>query len=423
MKKVIKKNATICVLGLGRVGLPLATVFANCGFKVIGIDIDKDRLNSIKNSKCPFYDPTLQENLTNANNLKNLDVNDDLAKVGDSIDLIFVTVGTPNTRDNNVDYSQVYTALTEICKVNLKGKMIIMRSTMPPMTTSDIVIPFLENETGMKCGDVFALATCPERILEGQAVKELHDIPEIIGGVNDISNQIATELFLKINPKKSISYTTPTGAELAKLFTNIYRYIGFALANEFAVWSEIYGVDASEIIKIANFNYERSNIPKPGFTGGPCLSKDGTFLDNNTTFSSIISAAWKLNESIPQHIINNIKKKTGLLFNKKIAVLGLSFKKGSDDLRNSPSVKLVEMLKATGAIVAVHDPYVKNTVSLSEALSSAEIVILATNHSEFKTISPEIRKSGANIVYDVWSIYEKEDFPDLDYIRFGQGKN
>ena len=195
------------------------------------------------------------------------------------------------------------------------------------------------------------------------------------------------------------------------------------MANEFAVWSEIYGVDASEIIKIANFNYERSNIPKPGFTGGPCLSKDGTFLDNNTTFSSIISAAWKLNESIPQHIINNIKKKTGLLFNKKIAVLGLSFKKGSDDLRNSPSVKLVEMLKATGAIVAVHDPYVKNTVSLSEALSSAEIVILATNHSEFKTISPEIRKSGANIVYDVWSIYEKEDFPNLDYIRFGQGKN
>lgn len=421
LEKVIKKNATICVLGLGRVGLPLATVFTNCGFKVIGIDIDKDRLDSIKNSKCPFYDPALQENLASANNLKNLVVSDDLTKLGDSIDVILVTVGTPNTRDNSVDYSQVYTALTEICKINLKGKMIIMRSTMPPKTTSDIVIPFLENETHMKCGDEFALAVCPERILEGQAIKELHDIPEIIGGVNEISNQIATELFRIINPKKGISYTTPTGAELAKLFTNIYRYISFALANEFAVWSEIYGVDASEIIKIANFNYERSNIPKPGFAGGPCLSKDGTFLDNNTTFSSIVSAAWKLNESIPQHIINNIKKKTGLLFNKKIAVLGLSFKGGSDDLRNSPSVKLVEMLKANGANVVVHDPYIKNTTPLSEALNSANIIILATNHSEFKTISPEIRDSGAKIIYDVWSMYKKEDFPNLDYIRFGQG--
>lgn len=423
LEKVTKKDATICVLGLGRVGLPLATVFANCGFKVVGIDISKDRLDSIKNSKCPFYDPALQENLISANNLKNLEVNDDLGKLEKSVDIIFVTVGTPNTKDNNVDYSQVYTALREICKVELKGKMIIMRSTMPPRTTSDIVIPFLENETGMKCGKEFALAVCPERILEGQAIKELNDIPEIIGGVNEISNQIAAELFRKINPKKGISYTTPTGAELAKLFTNIYRYISFALANEFAVWSEIYGVDASEIIKIANFEYERSNIPKPGFVGGPCLSKDGTFLDNNTTFSSIVSAAWKLNESIPQHIINNIKKKTGLLFNKKIAVLGLSFKKGSDDLRNSPSVKLVEMLKAMGANVAVHDPYVEKTKSLSEALESAEIIILATNHAEFKTISSRIRDSGANIIYDVWSMYEKEDFPNLDYLRFGQGEN
>ncbi len=101
--------------------------------------------------------------------------------------------------------------------------------------------------------------------------------------------------------------TTPSGAELVKLFTNIYRYISFALSNEFAIWAERFGLDATELINLANYNYDRCNIPIPGFVGGPCLSKDGTFLDNNTTFSSIISAAWKLNESSPQHITNNFR--------------------------------------------------------------------------------------------------------------------
>jgi len=110
------------------------------------------------------------------------------------------------------------------------------------------------------------------------------------------------------------------------------------------------------LIKIANYKYPRANIPIPGFVGGPCLSKDGTFLDNNTTFSSIVSTAWKLNESIPQHITNNIRKISGNLFNKKIAVLGLSFKANSDDLRNSPSAKLVKILESIGAVVKVHDP-------------------------------------------------------------------
>jgi len=155
--------------------------------------------------------------------------------------------------------------------------------------------------------------------------------------------------------------------------------------------------------------------------GGPCLSKDGTFLDNNTTFSSIVSTAWKLNESIPQHIINNLKIIAGNFFNKKITVLGLSFKAGSDDIRNSPSAKLVELLKGIGANVSVHDPYVKNTLSLKGALSSPEIVIIATNHKEFLDKIPEINNSGCKIIYDVWGMFKEDDFPESRYIKFGQG--
>ena len=418
-EKVKNREASIAILGLGRVGLPLATVFATSGIKVKGIEINQKMVESIRNSKCPFYDPPLQENLEKAIESSNLKIYEKITD--DDIDIIIVTVGTPVTLDNSVDYSQLFSALTEICKINLEEKIVIFRSTMPPKTTTDIIIPLIENKTNLKAGKDFAIAVCPERILEGKAIKEIFELPEIIGGLNEISNKIATELFKIINPEKEFSYTSPSGAELAKLFTNIYRYISFALSNEFAIWAEIYGLDATKLINIANYKYERSNVPIPGFVGGPCLSKDGTFLDNNTTFSSIISAAWKLNESIPHHIVNNIKKVSGNLFNKKITVLGLSFKAGSDDLRSSPSVKLVELLKGLGALVQVHDPHVKTSLSLTDSLDSADIVIIATNHKEFKEKVNEINQSGAKMVYDVWSMFDDKDFPGMKYYRFGRG--
>ena len=423
LDKVKEKKATICILGLGRVGLPLASVFASKGIDVVGIDINEERLTSIRSGKCPFYDPILQENMDISCSSGKLTVESDLGKIKDRIDVIIVTVGTPTTLGNSVDYSQVYTALEEVCKVDLRNKIVVMRSTLPPRTTTDIIIPFIENKTGLIAGSDFHIAVCPERILEGQAVKEIQELPEIIGGINQISNDIITEVFRWINPNKKFSYTTTTGAELAKLFANIYRYIGFALSNEFAIWAEMFGENASNIINISNYEYPRSNIPKPGFAGGPCLSKDGLFLDNNTTFSSIVSTAWKVNESIPQHVINKIREVEGNLFGRNIGVLGISFKSNSDDLRNSPSVKLVELLKAGGSIVKIHDPFVKDTLSLNEVLESSDIIILATNHSKFKDIKKEIQNAGPKLVYDVWSLYDKDDFSSSKYLKLGMGSN
>ena len=388
LDKIKEKSATICILGLGRVGLPLAAVFASKGLNVIGIDLDEKRLSSIRDGKCPFYDPALQENLDISSKSGKLTVENSLEKIKDRVDAIFVTVGTPTTLGNSVDYSQVYTALEEVCKA---------------------------------AGNDFQIAVCPERILEGKAVKEIQEIPEIIGGINQTSNDIVTEIFRHINPNKKFSYTTITGAELAKLFANIYRYIGFALSNELAIWAEMFGESAPDIINISNYEYARSNIPKPGFAGGPCLSKDGLFLDNNTTFSSIVSTAWKVNESIPQHVINKIKQVEGNLFGKKIGILGISFKSDSDDLRNSPSLKLVELLNAAGAITKTHDPFIKDTSSLSEVLESSEIIILATNHSKFKDIKKEIQDSKPKLIYDVWSLYGKDDFRSSKYLKLGMG--
>jgi len=408
------------VIGLGRVGLPLSTVLAVSGLKVIGVDIDENKLESIKNSQCPFYDPPLQESLEKANKLENLFVVNNLNKITKNIDIIIFTIGTP-INENEVDYSQLYGALEEVGKINLKNKLIILRSTLPPKTTEEIAIPFLEDKTQLRAGIDFGIAMCPERILEGQAVKEIYELPEIVGGINDISNELASEVFKKINPNKEILFTSPAGAELAKLYTNIFRYISFALSNEFAIWAERYGLDASALIKIANHNYSRSNIPIPGFVGGPCLSKDGAFLDNNTTFASIVSTAWKLNESIPKHIVNNLKELTGIIYNKKIAVLGSAFKSGSDDVRQSPAIKLIEILKSFHADVFVHDPYVKGTKSLDEVLNKPDIVIIATNHKEFQNIIPNLNNCGCELIYDVWSMFNEHDFPNTKYVKFGQG--
>jgi len=422
IEKIKSNNATVCVLGLGRVGLPLSVVFANSGLNVIGIDIDEEKVLKINQGEAPFRENKLEDYLGKALESKKFYASSHSKDGIDRADVIMVSVGTPATGQYYMDYSQVHSALEEISKGELTMKAVGIRCTLVPGTIDNLVIPYLEEKSGLKAGIDFALAMCPERILEGHAIEELYDLPEIVGGVDETSNAIFAELFKKINLKKDILHTTPKGAELAKLFTNIYRYVNFALANEFAIWAEMYGEDAHNIIKVANYDYPRCNIPRPGFAGGPCLGKDGFLLDNNTTFSSIISAAWKLNESVPQHVVESLRRKIGQLYGKKISVLGLAYKAGSDDTRLSPCVKLVEILKGYGAHVLVHDPYVPNTLTVDKALENPDVVVIAVNHPEFSRLVKRIDQSGCKLVYDVWGIFDPADFQKASYMRFGRAK-
>ena len=419
ISQIESSNATVCVMGLGRVGLPLAVVLANSGLTCYGVDIDSERVSLVNRGKTPFKENGLDEWLKQAQKLGKFHATIDTKESILRSDIILVTVGTPTTIQRCMDYSQLYSALERISEVNLNGKAIGIRCTLVPGTVNNVIVPYLEEKSKLKAGKDFALAMCPERILEGCAIDELFSLPEIVGGINDVSNAIFTKLFRKINPKKDILYTTPTGAELAKLFTNVYRYLSFALANEFAMWAENYGEDAHEIIKAANHGYPRCNIPKPGFAGGPCLGKDGLLLDN-TPFISIVSTAWKLNEMIPQHVAESIRRRIGLLYGKRITVLGLAFKAGSDDTRLSPCVKLVEILKGFGAIVPVHDPYIPNTLSIDEALENSDVVVVAINHPEFGNLAKEIDDSGCKLVYDVWGIFDGTSFKKAAYMRLGK---
>jgi UDP-N-acetyl-D-mannosaminuronic acid dehydrogenase len=427
--KLKGNNVTLGVIGIGRVGLPLALIFARSGIKVLGFDHEKSYIASLKKGAVPFHEEGMAKLIQHPNFEPCLITNVSKLK---ACNLFIFCVGTPLTSTYHVDYSQLFSALSSVVKSPLKGKFVILRSTVPPLTLTERVIPFLEEKTGLKAGVDFGAASCPERVLEGRAIEEIVNLPEIIGGINKECTEIATALFKKINPKKIITKTTSVSAELAKLYANMYRYVNFALANEFALLAEQFRQDATEIIHAANNGYPRGGIPKPGLVGGPCLVKDGYFLLSNTAFPDFVMLASRLNEFIPQHVVNRLRiklmEKGRFLHASKVGLLGLAFKGGSDDERDSPSLKILELLRSENVVVTSHDPYIKGTASLKKAVYEADAIIIATNHPEFTGIEKKIfdlrGKKGDCIVLDCWSMLDTQtmDKYGFDYIKFGSRK-
>jgi UDP-N-acetyl-D-mannosaminuronic acid dehydrogenase len=426
LERIRARKFNMAVIGLGRVGLPLASVFASKGVNVIGVDNDMNRVRKVNSGIIPFAEKGLTEYLLIAIKNKKLKATNDARMLRRS-NVIVISVGTPVTADLRPDYSQFYSALLSVTANLMTGTLIVLRSTVPPKTTENMVLSFIESNTGYSLGKGFWQTTCPERIVEGHAIEELFEIPEIIGGSDKESAMLTAELFKIIKPKKKLLITSPGIAELAKLFSNVYRYVNFAIANEFGLVAEEFGVDAYEAIRIANEDYKRGGIPLPGPAGGPCLYKDGYFLTGNIPFTDIIKAAWHINESIPIHIVSRIKRVMKKpLHDVKTCVLGMAYKADSDDTRYSPAMKLIDCLRSEGAQVQAHDPHIANTLSLESACHDAEIVILAVNHSEFRKLDlrkiARLAKKGCLIV-DCWgminaSVAEK---CGIRYLGFGKG--
>ena len=427
LEKVLKKDFTLVVLGLGRVGLPLALSFASNNVRVVGVDVNQELIESLRNGTAPFYEPGIDKLLRNTLDRTFFVVDgskaEDIVELGD---VFIIAVGTPLTHDYQPDYTQLISALKPLANPRLRGKAVILRSTIAPGTTENFAKPFLEKGSGLTAGVDFALAMCPERIAEGKALEELKTLPEIVGGINEISSRIAGEVFRLINPNKHIIYTKPIIAELAKLFTNVYRYVNFALANEFALIAEQYNVDAREVIRIANENYPRGGIPMPGLTGGPCLSKDGYYLLQKNIFPEFILMAWRLNEYLPTYIANKVAEELGKLgksiYDVNVGVLGLSYKKDIDDVRYSPAERLVRILKGLGIKVHVHDPYVRGTEDLDTVIRDSDVLIIAVNHTHFNGIEEKINNNAKKLflIYDVWGIIDPKKLRrKVKYLRFG----
>ena len=420
---------TLAVVGIGRVGLPLAISFADAGLNVVGLDRNADHVATVNSGVLPFVEhgaqPILDRVLESGAFRASTDPQDAISPA----DVVIVTVGTPLNTDLRADTTQVESALAEIAPYLKAGVLIVMRSTLSPGTTERTVTPSLERLTGYKAGVDLFVAFCPERIAEGQAIEELRTLPEIIGETDPVGGDRAERLFRFLNKDKTIQRTDSLSAELAKLFTNVYRYVNFALANEYALIAEHYERDAHHIISTLREDYPRAPVPMPGPAGGPCLSKDGYFLIEELTFPDFVLTAWKLNDSVPAHIVHRLTselRRRGTSPNgAKVAVLGTAFKGDIDDDRQSPSLRVIEVLKRSGYEVAIHDPYLAPG-NVEDVLCDAVGVVLATNHSEYRLLDAEALArvvSEGCVIADAWDVLDADEWErhGVSVLTFGRG--
>lgn len=401
--KEIGKATSVAVVGIGRVGLPLALFLASKKLKVYGLDVDESKIALIIKSIMPFKEDGAQEFLEKYVN-KNFFPTTDFSQLTKS-KIIIMTLGTPVDDNMNPSLVQIDRALETMKPFFRPGQLLILRSTVSPGTTN-YVRSSINDIPKLKVGKNFYLAFCPERIAEGKSLKELGEIPQIIGGSDRISTQKASDFFQSLGI--AVSKSDDVSAELAKLFTNMYRYINFAIANEFMILAGNYNRDIYKIVDLVNKNYKRGGLSLPGLTGGPCLFKDGFFLISDVPFADLIATSWKINESIPLFLINKIRQRRKLE-GKKAVVLGLAFKADIDDTRESLAFKVNKALERERAKVFLHDPYIKEyQTDLKETLKDADFVFIATNHTYYKNLDiNEIKKlvSKNCVVCDVWNVF------------------
>jgi UDP-N-acetyl-D-mannosaminuronic acid dehydrogenase len=385
----------ISVIGLGRVGLPLALCFADRGLRVLGVDHDAKVLTSLRAGQMPFNEAGTQALLDRVRRSGRLELTDRAADAAQADDIV-ITIGTPSFSHIESDLRQVRAALDDLLPLLRPGHSLILRSTIAPGTT-DFVAGYLEKRRGLRVGEDVFVAHAPERIAAGRFLEEISTLPCIIGGVCETSTERAASLFSVFGAP--IVRTTPVQAELAKIWTNILRYATFALPNLLMMDCESYGANVFEVIDLINRDYPRGGIAMPGLTAGTCLRKDFAFSEERSHGPGMLLAVSRVNESVPLFLVEGVKRRVGPLGSRKVAVLGLTFKRDTDDERDSLSPKLIRLLERELADVAVCDPHAPTpTQPLSDTVRDADVVIVATNHSEFER--PETFKQIHALVSD-----------------------
>jgi UDP-N-acetyl-D-mannosaminuronic acid dehydrogenase len=399
-------DADVSVIGLGRVGLPLALSFADRGLKVIGIDNDPERLAALADARMPFHEEGAQEVLERvlaAGTFTTSAAVTDAARARD----IVLTLGTPSFSHIEIDMRDIRSVLDDLLPVLEPGHGIVLRSTIAPGTT-EFVAGYLAKHRGFTIGDDVFVTHAPERIAAGRFLEEIDTLPCIIGGIGERSGERTAALFSVFDAP--IVQTTPVQAELAKIWTNILRYTQFALPNLLMMDCEQYGANVFDVIDLINRDYPRGGMASPGLTAGTCLRKDFAFSEEKSNAPGMLLGVSRVNESVPLFLVQGMTRRLGSLNGRKVAVLGLAFKRDTDDERDSLAHKLIRLLERELADVVVHDAHVASpTTPFEETVQDADVVVVATNHSEFsrpETLDALHRQAHPDcLVVDPWNAF------------------
>ncbi|MBQ9604839.1 MAG: nucleotide sugar dehydrogenase [Firmicutes bacterium] len=401
---------SICVIGIGYVGLPTAAMFASKGHRVVGYDLNERAVNALNKGEIIIEEPGLGDL-----------VKDVVAKgfltatttCPDDCDVYIIAVPTPINPDKTADMRFVESATRAVVPCVRKGCIVILESTSPPRTVEDLMLPILK-ETGLEIGEELLVAHSPERILPGKVIEELRTNSRIVGGINEKSSLAVKEVYQSI-VEGEIHITTSTTAEMCKLMENTFRDVNIALANELAKMSEELGVNAWEVIRLANC-HPRVNILSPGpGVGGHCIALDPWFLVEKSANAKLIHQGRLNNDSMPEFVKDKISGIIGGLSGKSVAVYGVTYKPNIDDVRESPVMHLIDLLKNAGASVSVCDPHAAEKVAgnagIYEAAKGCDMLVLGVNHNEFKDV--DFAKLTADMkqknVLDTRNFWNKED--------------
>src|SRR5271167_425086 len=390
----------VIVGGCGHVGLPLGIVLASkAGLQVDLLDIDRAKVDLVNSGTMPFMERGADELLLSVVQ-KSLRATLDPSCI-DAADAVITVVGTPVDRHLNPTVGDVYRSIDALLGHMQDGTLLVLRSTVYPGVTK------LVYERLRRLKRNVLLAFCPERIAEGNAVEELIKLPQIVSGFEPEAVAAASQLFGLIAPE--LIELTPPEAELAKLFTNAWRYANFAISNQFYMLAESCGLDFYRIHDAVTRDYPRMrSFAKAGFAAGPCLLKDtlqlAAFSQNNFFLGH---AAMLINEGLPMFLVQQLRRHD--LSSKRVAILGMAFKAESDDQRDSLSYKLKKLLEVEALEVLCTDPYVSDPslVPLETAIKQADIVIVGAPHAVYRDVGIPKEK----IVVDAWSFLPVENSP------------
>ncbi|AEN87033.1 nucleotide sugar dehydrogenase [Priestia sp. Y58] len=419
----------LCVVGLGYIGLPTAVMFANHGLYVHGVDVNEKAVELIKNKQLHIEENGLQERLESAVDNGHFTV----GTTAEEADIFIIAVPSPINEDKTANLNYVREATKSIVPYVRKGNLVILESTVPPRTVEDVMLPVLK-ETGLELGSELFVSHSPERVIPGKVFEELVNNDRIVGGINEESSRLTVELY-KTFVKGNIHVTDATTAEMVKVIENTYRDVNIAFANELAKISEKIGVNAWEAIKLANY-HPRVNIHLPGpGVGGHCIAVDPWFLTElQPELAKIISLSRQTNDSMPEYTALKTKS---LLDEKgiqhgRVAVLGLAFKGNIDDMRESPSTDVLHHLEKLGVDYTAFDPHIKEnkierqTQSLDEAVAHADVILILTDHNEFKELLPSAVENHmrTKVIFDTKNCIQRDQWKaaGFDVVLLGDSK-
>ena len=403
---------TICVLGLGYIGLPTASLFASHGHKVLGVDVSERIVDTINAGEIHIEEPglfTLARAAVGSGNLR-------AARAPEPSDVFIICVPTPLTSDKKCDLSYVVSATEMIVPVLKKGDLVILESTSPPGTSQDVVCPILA-KSGLTMGKDVFVAHCPERVLPGRILKELIENARIIGGITTESARITCDLYKEI-VEGPIFLTDATTAELVKVMENTYRDVNIALANELGHICEKLGVSAWDVIGLAN-KHPRVNIHAPGpGVGGHCISVDPWFLvEKFPDEANLIHLSRRTNDGQPERVVGKtLELISGASGRPKVAMFGVSYKGNVDDTRESPALEIIARLRDK-VDLKVYDPHVRGGVgyeisSLDETVKDADILLLVTDHADYRYLAPEElgKRMRRKVLFDTRNFLDAERY-------------